>query len=212
MPEPTLRLYVDAEFTSPYAMAVFVALRHKAIPFALQTLNLATGEQHGARYSGLSLTQRVPTLIEGDFALSESSAICEYLDETTPHPPLYPQHPQPRARARARQLQAWLRSDLQALRQERSTLVVFYGQLAPPLSHAAQSAAQKLIGVARQLLDDGRAHLFGQWSIVDVELALMLNRLVLNGDDVPAHLSEYAQRQWLHPAVQEWLATPRPAL
>lgn len=210
MLNPALRLFVDSQFTSPYAMAVFVALRHKGLPFELVTLDLETGEQRSAGYSDLSLTQRVPTLIADGFALSESSAICEYLEEIHPNAPLYPQAPQ--QRARARQLQAWLRSDLQALRQERSTLVVFYGQRGPALSPSAQAAASKLLDVAGQLLADGREHVFGQWSIVDVELAVMLNRLVLNGDEVPPALRDYAQRQWQHPAAQAWVNTARPPL
>jgi glutathione S-transferase len=210
VPNSALRLFVDSQFTSPYAMAVFVALRHKGLPFELVTLDLEAGEQRSAGYSDLSLTQRVPTLIVDGFALSESSAICEYLENIHPSAPLYPQAAQ--QRARARQLQAWLRSDLQALRQERSTLVVFYGQRAPALSPSAQGAATKLLDVAGQLLADGREQLFGQWSIVDVELALMLNRLVLNGDEVPPALRDYAQRQWQHPAVQAWVNTARPPL
>jgi glutathione S-transferase len=210
VPNSSLRLFVDSHCTSPYAMAVFVALHHKALPFELLTVDLEAGEQRGAGYSDLSLTQRVPTLIAEDFALSESSAICEYLEDIHPSAPLYPQPPQ--QRARARQLQAWLRSDLQPLRQERSTLVVFYGQRAPALSPSAQAAATKLLDVAGQLLADGREHLFGRWSIVDVELAVMLNRLVLNDDEVPPALRDYAQRQWQHPAVQAWVNTARPPL
>jgi glutathione S-transferase len=50
------------------------------------------------------------------------------------------------------------------------------------------------------------------WSIADVDLALMLNRLVLNGDPVPARLADYARRQWELPAVREWAAFERPPL
>jgi len=39
-----------------------------------------------------------------------------------------------------------------------------------------------------------------------VELALMLNRLALNGDNVPEHLLLYAQSQWKRPSVQAWIA------
>jgi glutathione S-transferase len=35
---------------------------------------------------------------------------------------------------------------------------------------------------------------------------------VLNGDALPAPLAAYARRQWQHPAVQQWLALPRPPL
>jgi glutathione S-transferase len=105
-----------------------------------------------------------------------------------------------------------LRSDLLPIRQERSTLVVFYGQTYGPLSQSAESAANKLIGAAQALLADNREYLFGEWSIADVDLAVMLNRLILNGDTVPTALVAYAKRQWQRPSVQEWVGLQRPAL
>lgn len=210
MNDSRLRLYVDAQFTSPYAMSAFVALREKGIEFELSPLDLDAFENQSEDYASLSLTQRVPTLVHGDFALSESSAITEYLEDVFPQTPVYPQDLM--QRAKARQVQAWLRSDLLPIRQERSTLVVFYGLKSAPLSPAAESAARKLIGAAQALLADGREYLFGQWSIADVDLALMLNRLILNGDAVPSALVEYAQRQWQRPTVQEWVKLQRPAL
>ncbi|QNH78146.1 glutathione transferase [Pseudomonas protegens] len=204
------RLYVDAQFTSPYALSVFVVLREKGIDFELLPIDLETAQNRAEDYARLSLTQRVPTLVHEGFALSESSAITEYLEELFPEPAVYPQDLQ--QRAKARQVQAWLRSDLLPIRQERSTLVVFYGCKGEPLSPQAEAAASKLIEAAQALLAEGRDCLFGQWSIADVDLALMLNRLILNGDPMPARLVDYARRQWQRPAVQEWLRLPRPAL
>ncbi|WDY57498.1 glutathione transferase [Pseudomonas sp. PSKL.D1] len=205
-----MRLYVDAQFTSPYALSCFVALREKGIDFEMQPLNLDTLENQATDYARLSLTQRVPTLVHGNFALSESSAITEYLEDVFPQVPVYPQASQ--KRAKARQVQAWLRSDLLPIRQERSTLVVFYGQKYGPLSAAGEAAKHKLVEAAQQLLADNQDYLFGQWSIADVDLALMLNRLILNGDSLPAPLEAYARRQWQRPAVQEWLNLQRPAI
>lgn len=205
-----LRLYVDAQFTSPYAMSAFVALREKDLEFELLTLDLDAAENRSEDFARLSLTQRVPTLVQGDFSLSESSAITEYLEDVFAQTAVYPA--EPRQRARARQVQAWLRSDLMPIRQERSTLVVFYGVKAGPLSPAGEAAAHKLIGAAQALLAGGRDYLFGEWSIVDVDLAVMLNRLILNGDSVPTGLVEYAQRQWQRPSVQEWVNLQRPGL
>jgi glutathione S-transferase len=205
-----LSLYVDAHFTSPYAMSAFVTLREKGLEFELLTLNLDTAENQTEAFAQLSLTGRVPTLVQGEFALSESSAITEYLEDVFPQVPVYPA--EPRQRARARQVQAWLRSDLMPIRQERSTLVVFYGLKGEPLSSAAQAAAHKLISAAQALLADGREYLFGAWSIADVDLAVMLNRLILNGDCVPANLVAYAQHQWQRPSVQEWVKQARPSL
>lgn len=210
MADRPLRLYVDNLFTSPYAMSVFVALREKGLEFELLTLDLGADESRTEGFAQLSLTQRVPTLVEGDFALSESSAITEYLEELAPQVALYPT--EPRQRARARQVQAWLRSDLMPIREERSTLVVFYGTRAPALSAAGEVAARKLIAAAQALLAGDPAYLFGTWSIADVDLAVMLNRLILNGDNVPAALVAYAQRQWQRPSVQEWVKLQRPAL
>ncbi|MCU1778612.1 glutathione transferase [Pseudomonas sp. 14P_5.3_Bac1] len=208
-PHP-LRLYVDSQFTSPYAMSVFVTLREKGLAFDMLTLDLNTAQNQTADFTQLSLTQRVPTLVEGEFALSESCAITEYLEQVYPETPVYPADPQ--QRARARQVQAWLRSDLLAIRQERSTLVVFYGQKMPPLSPAAEAAVRKLFSATQTLLAGNPPYLFGEWSIADLNLAVMLNRLILNGDSVPTEWVDYAQRQWQRPSVQAWVNLQRPAL
>ena len=204
------RLYVDSQFASPYAMSAFVALKEKGLSFELLALNLAAKENHAANYSGLSLTRRVPTLQHGSFAVSESSAIAEYLEDLVPQNPLYPQDP--KLKARARQLQAWLRSDLMPIRQERSTEVVFYALKKPPLSASARQAAETLFAFALSLLKPGNQNLFDAWSIADLDLALMLNRLVLNGDEVPKRLADYATQQWRRPSVLAWLNQTRPPL
>lgn len=204
------RLYVDSQFTSPYAMSVFVALHEIGLPFDIETVDLNAGLNLTAPFANISLTRRVPTLIHGGLALSESSAITEYLNELFPAAKLYPQTPQ--ARAKARQVQAWLRSDLMPIRQERSTLVVFYGQKGPALSAAAQQAADKLFAAAEALLPEGADNLCGEWSLADVDLAVMLNRLALHGDHVPSRLADYAARQWQRPSVQRWVTQARPAL
>lgn len=209
MEQPALRLYVDSRFTSPYAMSVFVALHEKGLPFEITTFDLEANEHRAAAYAGMSLTRRVPTLVHDNFALSESSAITEYLDEIFPGTPLYPL--QPRSKARARQIQAWLRSDLMPIREERSTEVVFYGPAKAPLSAVARESAEKLFSAAEALLTPGSDNLFGQWSIADVDLALMLNRLVLNGDAVPERLAAYATRQWQRPSVELWVKQQRPS-
>ena len=203
-------LYVDSQFASPYAMSAFVALRTKRLEFEMQCIDLSASENLPREYSTASLTARVPTLVNGTFALSESSAISEYLEELHPDPRLYPANTE--ARARARQVQAWLRSDLLPLRQDRSTEVVFYRPTSAPLTPSGTAAAEKLVRIAGSLLAHGGDNLFGEWCIADTDLALMLNRLVLNGDSVPAPLSAYAGRQWKHPAVQEWVAQQRPPL
>jgi glutathione S-transferase len=204
-------LYADSKFTSPYAMSVFVALTEKKLPFEIRTLDLDAGANNDPDYALISLTQRVPTLIDGGFALSESSAIVEYLDEAFPDPPMLPADRQ--ARARVRQVQAWLRSDFMPIRVERPTPTIFYQKPAStPLSAAAQISSRKLCTAASELLGHGGENLCGSWSIADVDLTLMLNRLIMNGDQVPLALGRYVEAQWQRPSVQGWVRRERPPL
>jgi glutathione S-transferase len=202
-------LYVDANYLSPYAMSAYIALREKGLKFELRLVDLRKREQALPEFAAFSNTQRVPTLVDSEqnFNLSESSAISEYVDEQYSGVQLYPSDIQ--SKAKARELQAWLRSDLLPIREERSTEVVFLTRSPPPLSAQAQAAANKLFHAAAQLLQPGQTHLFGDWSIADTDLAVMINRLVLAGDPVPEHLMDYAERQWQRPSVQEWVNLPR---
>ncbi|CAI8774461.1 MULTISPECIES: glutathione transferase [Pseudomonas] len=205
-----LKLYVGADHISAFAMSAFVALKEKQLSFELVTVDLKARENYLTTYRNLSLTCKIPTLVHDDFALSESSAIAEYLDELSPgHKKLYPQDI--RQRARARQLQAWLRSDLLVVRKERPFDLVYFGKKNTVLSDEAQAAVERLFFVAGHLLEEGAEHLFGDWSIADTDLAIMLNRLVANGDPVPARLAAYVRRQWDRDSVRAWMDIERKA-
>ncbi|SUV69739.1 glutathione S-transferase [Bordetella avium] len=199
-----LTLYVDADFLSPYAMSSHVALSEKGLPFELRLVDLGAHEQYMAPFQQRAPTCRVPALCHEGFHLTESSAIAEYLEESFPAPQFSALYPLDRQeRARARQLQAWLRSDLLALRQERPTEHVFHAKIARPLSEAALPASAKLLRVAERLLKPAQPTLFANWCIADTELALMLRRLTPS--ELPAWLADYAEQQWQRPSVQRWL-------
>ena len=207
MSQPAITLWSDADYYSPYVMSVYVALAEKGLPFPLKTVDLSRGENRQPHWRGYALTRRVPVLENDGFELSESSAITEYLEEHFAPPEwerIYPLDLQ--KRARARQIQAWLRSDLVPIREERSTDVVFGGVKKPALSETAQRAANQLYDIAASLLAHGQQNLFGEWCIADADLALMLNRLVLNGDDVPQQLVDYANFQWQRASIQRYVA------
>lgn len=206
----TLKLYVDSQFASPYAMSAFIALREKNVPFERITVDLNARENFSTSYAALSLTRRIPTLMHDGFSLSESSAITEYVDEVFSGAALYPKGAQ--QKARARQIQAWLRSDLMPIRQERPTEILFYAPIKTPLSQSAQEACKKLFDIASELLRFSSENIFDEWCIADVDLSLMLNRLVLNGDPVPENLAKYADHQWARASVQEWVNQKRPSL
>lgn len=204
------QLYVDSLYTSPYALSAFVALTEKGLPFSVKTVDLGSGEQRLADYADRALTGRVPALVEGDFVLTESSAITEYLEESFPAPEYVRLYPADRRqRAQARQIQAWVRSDLVPVRMERDTETVFFKKPCAPLTDTAQQAAAKLVHVAGHLVQ-GPQNLFGDWSLADTDLAIMLSRLVRNGDAVPQKLQEYVDFQWQRPSLQAWLARHQP--
>ena len=210
MLDQKLTLYVGLDFVSVFAMSAFVALTEKGLAFDIQTVDLKSKEQQRPEYHRLSLTARVPTLIHDGFSLSESSAIAEYLDEmfgAPEYPRILPGSV--RDRARARQLQAWLRSDLMPIRSERPADMFYFKSAPNPLSKEARAAVDKLFRVATTLLEGGAQNLFGDWCIADTDLTLMLNRLVMNGDDVPEGLARYTRQQWQRPSVQRWVQRDR---
>lgn len=205
-----LVLFGNVGFTSPYVFSVFVCLEEKGLPYTLELVDLEAGQQRRPEYAVPSFTGRVPALRHGDFWLAESSAIDEYLEETFPpprHPALYPA--EPRARARVRMVQAFLRSDLAALRAERSTATLFSGEAPRPLTPEGQASADRLVEIASRLLPEGASHLTGAFTVADADLALMLQRLVQNGDPVPPRLAAYAREIFRRPSIRKWLARTR---
>jgi glutathione S-transferase len=208
-------LYGNDVWTSPYVLSVLVALEEKRIPYDLELVALHRAEHGEPAFARLSLTARVPVLVDDDFALSESSAIVEYLEDRysePDHPRVLPADT--RARARARQIMAWVRSDLMALRDERPTWRVFYEASAqgalPPLSAEGRRGAAKVIAVAEQIVPAGEGPLFGSWCIADTDLAMMLLRLVRTGEPVPPRLRVYAEQQWQRRSVRVFVDRPRP--
>jgi glutathione S-transferase len=211
----SLVLYGSEMWNSPYVLSCFVTLREKKLPFDVRVIPLHKGAQHEPAYAELSLTSRVPALVDGAFTLSESSAIVEYLEDKYPapaHPRALPAHPA--QRARARQIMAWVRSDVGALRDERSSEYVFFDRAGlpppPPLSEAGRRAADKVVRVASALVPDGGGALFGAWSVADTDLAMMLWRLSRTGHPLPPKLRAFADAEWERPAVREFVARPRP--
>ena len=205
-----LTLYVDATYESPWALSAFVALEEKQLPYALETKVLSKKETFAADYG--ARTKKVPALRRGDFWLAESMAISEYLAESFPfpkHPRLYPENLE--ERATCREVQLFLRSDLLSIRQERPTTTIWFSRATTPLSVEAEAAVKRLVDAVEPLLAHGRPTLFGSWCIADPDLAVMLQRLNLNGTTLPPKLRAYAEANWLRPSVAKWNALPRGA-
>jgi glutathione S-transferase len=203
-----LTLWVDAFWISPYAFSAFVALEEKGLDYQVELVPLHEGAHRRPAYAEPSLTARVPMLRHGDFYLSESSAIVEYLEDAFPDTPrLLPADV--RQRARARQLMAWIRSDLMPIREERATHTLFYERAKAPLSPGAEAAARRLLSAAEAVLPEGATSLFGPYSATDADLALMLQRLRISGHPLTPRLQRFVDLVWNRPSVRKFTERTR---
>lgn len=204
-------LYVEASWSSPWVCTVFVALREKAIPFTTAMSMLRKGSGVIDPMHEKTLTGTAPVLQHGSFWLAESQAIVEYLEEAFPEPRVLPADM--RDRARARQLMTWMRNEHEPLRRERPSERIMYPALGdlPPLSPAAQRAADSLVHVAERLGAGPSGRVFGErFGVIDVELAFALMRLVATGHAVPAPIVSYANAVWSQPSMRAFIEHPRP--
>lgn len=81
----------------PYSHRVRIVLAEKGVSVDILSVDV---ENPPEELIELNPYQRVPTLVDRDLVLYESSIIMEYLDERFPHPPLLPVYPVARAKSR----------------------------------------------------------------------------------------------------------------
>ncbi len=98
---------------STYSRRVTMAMIEKQIPYESVIVDMAAREHRAPSYLALNPYGRVPTLVDGDFVLYESTAILNYLEATYPSPALLPADTRGRAQADA----AMKLCDLQMSRQ-----------------------------------------------------------------------------------------------
>lgn len=82
---------------SPFARKVILALEAKGVAF---TINPVTPMEKPEGFEVLSPLGKVPAFEDDQLAISDSSVICEYIDQRYPQTPLYPEDLVARARVR----------------------------------------------------------------------------------------------------------------
>lgn len=95
----SLTLY--SYFRSSTSYRVRIALNWKELDYTIVPINLLQGKQRDAEYAYINPAKGIPTLIDGQQAMTQSLAIMEYLEETYPEPALLPAGATARAQARA---------------------------------------------------------------------------------------------------------------
>ncbi|MDE1916668.1 MAG: maleylacetoacetate isomerase [Sphingomonadales bacterium] len=88
-------------FRSSASYRLRIALAIKGIAYEGRYYRLRAGEQRAPAYLALNPQGLVPALEIDGVVLTQSMAICDYLEETRPQPPLLPSDAAMRARVRA---------------------------------------------------------------------------------------------------------------
>ncbi len=83
-----IKLY--SYFRSSTSYRARIALHLKGIEFETVPVNLLEGEQRSVDYLKINPLGGVPALVDGDFVLSQSLAIINYVDNLAPEPSLAP--------------------------------------------------------------------------------------------------------------------------
>lgn len=183
---------------SPFSRKVRIVLAEKKLEFRLKAENVWERREE---FLGLNPAGEVPVFVdESGTVVSDSGAICEYLEETCPDPPLIPGNAE--ERAEVRRLAAWF--DGKFDREVTANLVGekmmkrFLG-MGNPDSSAIRAGAQNLhvhLGYIGWL-SERRRYLAGDaFSLADIAAAAHISAVDYLGD-VP----------WEdHPAAKEWYA------
>lgn len=94
-----MKLYNFYRSSASYRVRIAASL--KGLSYDYVSINLMKGETRTPAYQALNPQGVVPTLEENGRLLTQSLAICEYLEETHPAPAILPKDPFGRARVRA---------------------------------------------------------------------------------------------------------------
>jgi RNA polymerase-associated protein len=195
----TNRLACYSDPADQYSHRVRIVLAEKGV--SAEIIDVVAG-RHPARLIEVNPYASVPTLVDRDLALYESTVVMEYLDERYPHPPLLPVYPV--ARANSRLLMHRIQRDWCG-----SVDLI----LDPRAKESARVQARKelresLSGVS-PLFADKPFFLSDEQSLVDCCLLPILWRLPILGIELPRPakpLLDYMDRQFAREAFQTSLS------
>ena len=159
------------------AMAPQAVLEEIGVAYEPIRLDIATREHERPEYKRLNPNGRIPTLVDGDFVIFETAAICQYLADRHPEAKLIPaEHPQ-----RGRHYQ-WLTYMTNTVQVEFTDWFHPDWTFTDPAHQAALKAAtEPKLYRAFQVLDDGigsktagGTYMLGaDVSLCDIYLAMM---------------------------------------
>ena len=163
---------------SPYVRKVLTVCEMKAIPYQVDPIVPFFGDD---TFSELNPLRRVPVFIDDQVSVSDSTVICEYLEERYPTPALLPKTPAQRARAR------WMEEFADTRIGDVFIWRIFYEAVVSPFiwqrprdkDKIARAVEEDLPPVMADLerLAPASGFLFGAVSIADISVAVFFHNL-----------------------------------
>jgi len=206
-----LKLYIGNKNYSSWSMRPWVLLRQAGIPFEevlVRFDSFASGSQFKEVVGPINPQGKVPVLVDGDLAVWDSLAICEYAAERFPERQLWPKDA--KARARARSVCAEMHAGFTALRNHCpmniEASLPHIGALVWRDQPAVRADVQRIVGMWTELLErHGGPMLFGEFSVADAYFAPVCARIRNYALPVPGHITDYIRRVFALPGVQAWV-------
>ena len=195
----TNRLACSSDPADHYSHRVRIVLAEKGV--SAEIISVEAGRQP-PKLIEVNPYGSLPTLVDRDLALWESTVVMEYLDERYPHPPLLPVYPV--ARANSRLLIHRIQRDWCVL----VDLILDSKTKEPARVQARKELRESLTGVSA-LFADKPFFLSDEQSLVDCCLLPILWRLPVLGIELPRPakpLLDYMERQFAREAFQASLS------
>jgi len=195
----TNRLACYSDPADHYSHRVRIVLAEKGV--SAEIINVEAGRQP-SKLIEVNPYGSLPTLVDRDLALWESTVVMEYLDERYPHPPLLPVYPV--ARANSRLLIHRIQRDWCAL-----VDVILDPRSKEPARVQARKELRESLTGASPLFADQPFFLSAEQSLVDCCLLPILWRLPILGIELPRPakpLLDYMERQFAREAFQASLS------
>lgn len=198
---------------STYCQQVRIALREKGLDFRIVSpAGLGTGQQPDADWQAANVRVEVPTLIDGEDKVFDSTIILEYLEDKYPDTaPLLPSTPAKRARART--IEDVVQTTLEAIHWGYSEVVWAKRAEGQVADHLKQQAREQAAEVRKWLEEQlGEQRFFGgdTFGWADVAVGPALHRGYFYEDGMaPAQgskLDRWHDRILQRPSVQKTLA------
>jgi glutathione S-transferase len=193
---------------SSWSLRPWLALRATGIAFTEQKLGFFT-EEFSRKVDAVSPAGLVPVLLDRDFAVWDSLAICEYVAEQRPEAQLWPKDAH--ARARARSLAAQMHSGFGALRNAMPMNIEAHlpGIKFPEAAQQDVSRLQAIWHDTRAEFGRGGPFLFGAFSIADAFFAPVVSRFTTYGIPAAGAVRDYMDAVLALPAMQDWMRDAR---